>query len=155
MKRLITIVALLISMAAFPLDVQAAANCTIRTLVGVSFGAYNVFAAAPLTSTGSVSIRCVGIGAGLSPVSVLLSPGVSGSYQPRKMARSGETLNYNLFLDPNGGQIWGDGTSGTQFYRAMVSNNSPVNLTIFGRVPPGQDVAVGTYSDIIVLTVNF
>lgn len=155
MKRLVTIAALLVSAVAWSSEVQAAANCTIRTLVGVSFGSYNVFAAAPLTSTGSVSIRCVGIGAGLSPISVLLSPGVSGIYQPRKMTRSGETLNYNLFLDPNGGQIWGDGTSGTQIYSTMASNNRPVDLTIFGRVPPGQDVGVGAYSDIIVLTINF
>lgn len=155
MRRPVLLLVLVLLAVALPSVVQAAVNCQIRTLVGVNFGAYSVFAPSPLTSTGSLSIRCVGIGAGVSPISVSLSPGVSGSFQPRKMTKIGDTLNYNLYLDPNGARIWGDGTSGTQIYSAAVSNNQLVNLTIFGRIPPGQDVSVGAYTDTIVLTVNF
>jgi spore coat protein U-like protein len=71
------------------------------------------------------------------------------------MLRGQETLNYNLYLDPGGSQIWGDGTSGTQKFSATTSNNQTLNLPIFGRMPAGQDVSVGIYSDTIIATINF
>lgn len=132
---------------------EAAINCTITT-VGVAFGAYNVFASTALTSAGNVTIRCVGIGAGVDPVSVSLSAGNGGSFQPRRMFRGLDTLSYNLYLDAANTQIWGDGTGGSQRY-ASISNNRALTLTIFGHVPPGQDVSVGTYSDTIIATINF
>ena len=136
-----------------PLPALAAINCSIST-VGVVFGTYNVYAPAVLASTGSVTINCVGVGAGVDPVSVALSRGNAGSFQPRTMLRSGEPLNYNLYLDATGTQIWGDGTGGTQ-KSASVSNNRPVTITIYGRIPPGQDVSVGSYTDTITATINF
>lgn len=138
----------------FPQSAQAAVNCRINT-VAVAFGSYDVFSSSVLTSVGNVNIRCVGIGAGTSPISVSLNPGNSGNFQPRQMLRDSETLNYNLYLDPGGSQIWGDGTSGTQIFNAMTSNNQTLNLPIFGRIPAGQDVSVGIYSDTIIATINF
>jgi len=136
-----------------PLVGEAAINCTIST-VGVVFGSYNVFSATVLTSTGSVTIRCTGVGSGTDPVSVSLGKGNAPSFQPRQMFRGIEPLNYNLYLDAGGTQIWGDGTGGTQQF-AAVSNNNPVTITIFGRIPAGQDVTVGSYSDTIIATINF
>lgn len=138
----------------FPHSAQAAVNCRINT-VAVAFGSYDVFSSSVLTSVGNVNIRCVGIGRGTSPVSVSLSPGNSGSFQPRKMLMGSETLNYNLYLDPGGSQIWGDGTGGTQMFSATSFNNQTMNLPIFGRMPAGQDVSVGIYTDTIIATVNF
>ena len=133
--------------------VEAAINCTIST-VGVAFGFYNVFNSTVLTSTGSVTICCTGVGAGTDPVTVSLSKGNASSFQSRQMLRGIEPLSYSLFLDAGGSQIWGDGTAGTHQF-ASVSNNQPVTLTIFGRVPAGQDVSVGSYSDTIVATIDF
>lgn len=50
--------------------------------------------------------------------------------------------------------VWGNGTGGTLRYTS-VSSNRPITLTIFGRIPPGQDISTGTYSDTIVVTVDF
>ena len=136
-----------------PLPALAAVNCSIST-VGVVFGTYDVFVPTVLASTGSVTITCVGVGSGVDPVSVALSSGNAGSFQPRTMLRSGEPLNYNLTLDAAGTMIWGDGTGGTQRF-ASVSNNKPVTITIYGRIPPGQDVSVGSYTDTITATINF
>jgi len=136
-----------------PLVAHAAINCSITT-VGVAFGIYDVFSSAPLTSAGSVTIRCVGARPGLDPISVSLSSGLNGSFQPRRMFGGFETLTYNLYLDPGNTQVWGDGTGGTQQYTSVTSNR-PTTLTIFGRIPPGQDVSVGTYSDTIIATINF
>jgi len=144
----------LIMVLLLPHSAQAAVNCRINT-VAVAFGSYNVFSSSVLTSVGSVSIRCVGIGVGTSPVSVSLNHGNSGNFQSRKMFMGSETLNYNLYLDPGGSQIWGDGTSGTQMFSATSSNNQTMNLPIFGRMPAGQDVSVGIYSDTIIATINF
>jgi spore coat protein U-like protein len=39
----------------------------------------------------------------------------------------------------------------------MESNASgkPVTVTVFGRIPAGQDVAAGIYSDTIIVTIQF
>ena len=137
-----------------PLPALAAVKCSIST-VGVVFGTYDVFAPTVLTSTGSVTIHCVGVGSGVAPVSVGLSSGNAGSFQPRTMLRSGEPLNYNLTLDAAGTNIWGDGTGGSVHFSTSVSNNQTVNTTIFGRIPAGQDVSVGSYTDTIIATINF
>lgn len=136
-----------------PIPAMAAINCSIST-VSVAFGSYNVFASSALTSTGSVTIRCVGVGTGTNAVSIALSKGNSASFQPRQMFRGIEPLSYNLYLDAGGTQIWGDGTGGTKQF-ASISNNQTVVLTIFGRIPPGQDVSIGSYTDTIIATINF
>lgn len=138
---------------AIPAPAQAVLNCTVSA-VGVAFGAYDVFSSSPLASAGSVTVRCTGAQPGLNPISVSLSSGNSGNFQPRRMFRGFETLDYNLYLDPGNTQIWGNGTGGTLRYTS-VSSNRPTTLTIFGRIPPGQDISAGTYSDTIVVTVDF
>jgi len=48
------------------------------------------------------------------------------------------------------------GTGGTDNYTKFNPANSvDVNVTIYGRIPPQQDVRVGSYTDSIVATVNF
>lgn len=132
---------------------HAAFNCTIST-VGVAFGLYDVFSSTPLASAGSVTFRCTGARPGLYPISISLSSGNSGSFQPRRMIRGLETLDYNLYLDPGNTEIWGNGTGGT-LRHSTVSSDRPTTLPIFGRIPPGQDVSAGTYSDTIVVTIDF
>jgi spore coat protein U domain-containing protein, fimbrial subunit CupE1/2/3/6 len=129
----------------------ALASCTIST-TGVSFGTYDVFASAPLDSTGSVTYRCSDTG----PITVFLGKGGAATFNPRRMLKVSEALTYNLYLDASRTTIWGDGTGGSQAY----SNSSPVKnqnitVTIYGRVPAGQDVTAGSYSNTITATINF
>ena len=152
-SRWIILVAILAASWLAPLAAHAAVRCSVTT-VGVAFGIYDVFSSTPLISAGSVTVRCVGLGTGIELVSVALSTGGSGSFHPRTLFSGSDTLNYNLYLDAGHSQIWGDGTGGT-LRHVSVSNSRPVTLTIFGRIPPGQDVSAGTYSDTIVATVNF
>lgn len=154
-SRWILLVAILAASWLVPLAAHAAPRCSVTT-VGVAFGIYEVFSSTPLASAGSVSVRCVGLGSGIGLVSVALSTGGSGSFHPRTLFGGSDRLNYNLYLDAGHSQIWGDGTGGTlRHVSVSVFNNRPVTLTIFGRIPPGQDVSAGTYSDTIVVTVNF
>jgi spore coat protein U-like protein len=128
-------------------------NCTIST-VGVTFGSYNVFSPTPLNSIGSVTYRCTWfIFSG--QITVDLSQG-SGTYASRQMHRGTEPLLYNLYLNAAATQIWGNGTGGSQRYGPTTTpNGRNVTVNIFGRIPPGQDVTVGNYTDTIVATINF
>jgi spore coat protein U-like protein len=73
------------------------------------------------------------------------------------MLSGSERLYYNLYLDPGRSTVWGDGTGGTGQYSVSKTKNDWLNLNIpvYGRVPPAQDVAPGSYSDLIVVTVNW
>ncbi len=129
----------------------AMAACAIST-TGVNFGTYDVFATAPRDWTGSVTYRCTVT----SPLMIILDKGGATTFNPRQMRNGSKALNYNLYLDASRTIIWGDGTGGTHVYTdpAPVKNQS-VTVTIFGRIPAGQDVNAGSYSNTITVTINF
>lgn len=126
-------------------------SCTI-TAVGVSFGTYNVFSASPLDSTGSVSYACQGI-KNPDRITIDLSRGGASTFA-RRMLKGAEPLTYNLYLDAGHATVWGDGTTGTSRY-GPVQPLSSDTLTIFGRIPAGQDGSAGAYSDTVIVTINF
>ncbi|MBM3820677.1 MAG: spore coat protein U domain-containing protein [Acidimicrobiia bacterium] len=129
-----------------------AAKCTIVT-TAVAFGSYNVFSAAPVDSTGSVRFNCNG---GASNVHITVSRGQSTTYAQRTLRRASESLGYNLFLDAGRSTIWGDGTGGSQsYFGGNPPNNQDVTVTMYGRVPAGQDISAGAYSDSVSVTINF
>jgi spore coat protein U domain-containing protein, fimbrial subunit CupE1/2/3/6 len=149
-------VATMIWLVASVMPARAAVNCFWGVATGVNFGNYDVFSGATTTSNGSISFRCVGIGSGTANVSVDLSTGNAPTYAPRYMLSGAQRLNYNLYIDPFGFFIWGDGTGGTLEYGPFgVSNNQTVTLTVYGQIPAGQDLPAGTYNDTITATVNF
>jgi spore coat protein U-like protein len=131
-------------------EAQLGLSCTINT-TPVAFGDYNVLAGAPKTSTGTVTYQCT---LGVNIV-VTLSRGSSAVFDPRTMKNGAETLNYNLYREATFQTIWGDGTGGTQSYTALAALLVPVTVTVYGRVPAGQNVAAGAYSDSVVATIIF
>jgi len=131
---------------------RAEAACTVSA-VGVSFGTYDVFTAAPTTSTGTITYHC---GNADHNILVSISTGSSGTYVARTLNRSTETLSYNLYLDSAFATVWGDGSGVTGVYqKSNPPNNSDVALTVYGRITAQQDVTVGSYSDTVIATVNF
>jgi spore coat protein U domain-containing protein, fimbrial subunit CupE1/2/3/6 len=130
----------------------AQASCTI-SVTSVNFGSYNVFGGSATDSTGTVVYSCNNMA---HNVVITLSKGASSSFNPRTMTRSGETLNYNLYKDAARTTIWGDGTPGTSTY---TDNNPPngtnITVTVYGRVPSGQDVSAGVYSDTVSAVITF
>ncbi len=131
---------------------NAMAACTIST-TPVNFGNYNAFNPAPVDSTGSVTYACQSSD---KDITISLDRGGASTFNPRRMLKGSEALSYNLFLDAARTVIWGDGTGGTQIY--FDSNRPPrpsVTVTIHSRIPPGQDVTVGTYTNTITATINF
>ena len=131
---------------------QASASCTIST-TSVVFGNYNVFNGSALDSTGTVTYRC---NPQTQSIIISLSKGQSATYSPRKMNQGAENLTYDLFTNAGRTTIWGDGTGGTSVYSdPNPPKNIDVNITVYGRVPAGQDVSAGSYSDTVSATINF
>ena len=127
------------------------ADCSINT-TGVNFGPYNVFDSAPVDSTGSVRYQCSG---NTNSFTVAIGRGSSPTFTPRTLRSGADAMNYNLYLDAARTNVWGDGTSGTTLFTVSSSGGKAVTVPIFGRIPAGQDVAAGTYSDSIVVTIQF
>jgi len=153
LKRSIVAVAVA-SLALTAGPVHADIQCSIGSVSPVTFPVYDVFRGVPTDAQGSVTYSCRGVGQ--RTVTIDLSAGGAGQFNPRQMRASSEALAYNLFLDAGGGTIWGDGTGGTARYGPFQPpNNSPVVVPIFGRIPPGQNAAPGTYTDSVLLTLNF
>jgi len=126
--------------------------CTISA-VGVAFGNYNPFTPTPLDSAGSVIFNCNNFA---KNIVVTLGPGQSGAFFARAMTRAAQSLGYNLYLDAARTIVWGDGTGGTStYFTNNPPNNTNVVLPVYGRVPAGTDVNVGTYTDTVVATIQF
>jgi spore coat protein U-like protein len=148
-----------VSLAAAALFLLAAgpsdAACTVTT-TGVNFGDYDVFVTVPQDSTGSVTVSC-----DRNPptdVTIAIGPsGTTGGFLPRSLrnASAPDRLNYNLFTNASRSVVWGDGTSGTAtVVLRRVRRNRPQTATIYGRIPPGQNVSVGSYSDTLTVTIT-
>ena len=66
-----------------------------------------------------------------------------------------DALSYNLYIDAARSTIWGDGTGGSSTQTINMTGSHPSTLSIYGRVPPLQDVSMGSYSDSVMVTINF
>jgi spore coat protein U-like protein len=136
-------------------------NCT-ASAGGIAFGVYNPLSAVANASTGSLRITCNGSGTGSAnvTVNVSLSTGLSGSYATRKMFSGVQTLNYNIYWSTAYNQIIGDGSGGSFAgsagpFPVPAGGNNVATGTLYGLIPASQDVAPGSYSDVITVTVTY
>ena len=125
-----------------------AAKCTVST-TGLNFGTYDVFSTLNDDITATITVNCTN----KAPYSIWLSSG-SGTFASRTLTKIGSVLAYNLYLDPTHLTIWGDGTGGTGTFSGTGTGTN-VGTTVYGRIPARQNVAVGSYSDLITVTVTF
>jgi spore coat protein U-like protein len=131
----------------------ATAACSVAT-TSVNFGSYNVLSASPLDSTGSITVNCTSN----SNVVIAIGPSPnSGGFNPRKMklTTGSELLQYNLYTNSNRTLIWGNGANNTNTVNLIARKNRPVNRTVYGRVPPLQDVVAGAYNETLVVTITW
>ncbi|HEX7112095.1 MAG TPA: spore coat U domain-containing protein [Mizugakiibacter sp.] len=148
-----------------------AAQCSIQTS-GLTFGTYDPLAPAADAANGTLRLTCNAIKNkekrnGFS-ATVTLSAGSSGSYAARTLRTTADTLRYNLYLDAALTTVFGDGTGGSLAsslcYRGNrrdpcggsgLTSGTPHNVTVYGQIPAGQDVAPGGFIDNLVATVIF
>ncbi len=134
-----------------------AATCSIST-TALGFGAYdpvNANASSPLDGTGTVVVTCTS-GA---PAAVTLGQGANantGSTDALPLRRmkdaAGAFLNYTLYQDTGHTTIWGN-TALTSV--AQTGSGTASSVTVYGRIPAGQNVGSGSYADTVVATVTF
>lgn len=137
------------------LSSTAWAGCSVRA-PNLAFGAYDPLSGAAATTSASVVVTCDESPPPLVTLSLGRSAG-SGGFFPRRMRQDNgsDSLAYNLYADPFGALVWGDGSGGTVTRSWRVLRSRPWTPPIFGRIAPGQDVAAGTYSDTLTVTVDF
>ena len=113
-------------------------------------------------STGSLKVVCTGAGFGATTITVdvSLSPGLSGNYATRTMLSGSNVLDYNIYWSTAYTQIIGNGTGGSYAGSAgpitiIAGGSGQATGTMYGYIPPSQDVAPGGYSDVITVTVTY
>ncbi len=67
------------------------------------------------------------------------------------MASGAQRLRYELFSDPARTAVWNT----TSTVGGTATSIQPIPLTVYGRVPAGQGVGVGSYADAVQSTINF
>ncbi len=135
-----------------PVQAQVNANCNFTSSNTMDFLTYDTIAAGPLGGTVGLSVRCtrgatvtIGIDTGAH------AGAVAGS--TRAMANGANSLGYDFYQNATYTTLWT--TSGLGLYSYVAADNNPATVTIYGRVPAGQDVPAGTYQDTVQVTVNY
>lgn len=132
---------------------MARASCSLGG-AAVAFGTYDALSPLPFDTIGSMVFQC---NQKDHHVMIILSKGNSSSYATRSMVNGSQQLFYNLYRDTGRTIIWGDGSGGSQAYiiNNPQPNNRDITLPIFGRIPPAQNVKVGSYTDTITVTLTY
>ena len=136
-----------------PLPVFVSLSLTLLLTPGPT---NTVLAVGGATANTTVTIGCTIPIDLLTDFHVSLSAGNSLNPAAHVMKKGSIPLGYNIYTDGGYMTVWGDGTGGSvnQAFDSLLSLGS-VSFTGFGRLPQGQFVAPGLYSDHITVTVSF
>ncbi len=133
-------------------------QCRVNA-TSVRFGNYDSFSSTPSDTTGTISVSCT---SDVVKANVSMGPSaISGMFIPRRMKQSGgaDRLSYNIYTDVARTVVFGNGTGGTTNIRLQRPPGKPApwnqNIEIYGRIPPGQDVSVGSYADTLTVTLDW
>jgi spore coat protein U-like protein len=136
--------------SSFNVTSSVAANCSIST-VDITFGPYDPISGSDLNVNGSVTVACT---KGATTPSIALGMGNnSATTTPDNAMKNGgntDLLKYSLYQDSGYATRW-NGAS----MSIPASGKTGVPYTIYGKVLAGQDVSVGSYSDVVVATINY
>lgn len=134
-----------------------AVSCNVSTRPA-AFGIYNPLQSTPLTTTGEINVACACTGI-LDCVAfgyrIEVSPGQSGNTAAREMRAGTGRLQYNLYSDAALRSVWGSGSASVSMLYLLTLFGSKQTLTVYARIPPGQVVPAGAYSDNAAVTILF
>ena len=66
------------------------------------------------------------------------------------------TVDYNLYTDSGYSTLWGDGTTGATVAGTSTGGNTADSpITVYGQTAAGQNVPIGDYSDVVLVSVAF
>ena len=125
----------------------AAATCGLNTQ-GANFGSYDFQSSQNLDGVGHITVVCDTE----TTYTIALSPGLTGTFTSRIMQSGSHQLHYNLYVDLAHSGVWGDGTGNSMVVSGSGTN---VSYSIYGSIPAGQNPYVGSYSDVVTVTLSF
>ncbi len=140
------------SSASLNVSAEVTSNCQIA-ISNLAFGAYDPLAqhsTQQLDAAADVSMLCTRN----SRAAITIDIGRNSLGSSRSLAgATQQRVVYQLYRDSGRTQQWGDSTDGLQFVSEGI--HKPQQVTLYGRIPPGQEVASGVYTDVVTATVDF
>jgi spore coat protein U-like protein len=115
----------------------------------LDFGNYISGQASALDASGRISyVNCSG------RLTFELDGGQAGNVNARKMRSGDSELLYQIYQTSTRNSIWG---SGANAFILDLAGAAPVSgdVTVHGRIPGGQAVPGGSYTDIVNITLTF
>ncbi len=128
--------------------VEVVSTCTVSD-AELDFGTYVAGQTNSLDATAVLQVsECP-----VRSVRIELDGGGSGNVRNRRMQDgNGNTLAYQIYSDPGMKQLIGTGRNARSL---SVGTNNNASLTLYGRIPGGQVVDEGTYTDTVRVTMSF
>lgn len=127
----------------------------------LAFDNYDPAVPTPTDSASTVNVTAAVTGVGILVTlsyTVGLSAGSVGTIANRQMNGPGTTpLAYNLYTTNARGTVW-DSSNVSDSYSALATLGGtivPRSYTVYGRIPPGQYVAPGSYGSTITVTETY
>ena len=138
------------------LAVSASVSANCRLTAGtLAFGPYDpvvTHASTDLDVDGTFTVACT---KNAASVWIGMDNGLNYSGGRRmQIGATGNYLSYLLYKEGGRTNLWTDGLPANGVSYSPTSKD-PYTMTVYGRVAAGQDVAVGSYTDTVVMTVNF
>jgi spore coat protein U-like protein len=113
--------------------------------------AQNLYAQAVISGS-NVQLEC---SAGAS-LNILVGDGQNAAGGVRRMASSGNYVEYRLYTLPNGsGTEYTIGGGALDLSAVVPGDGSPFDLPIYGVVEPQAGLVAGSYTDLVSITLTF
>jgi spore coat protein U-like protein len=125
------------------------ASCTLEGGT-LAFGTYNATAGDATDSSAAIAYTCT---EGTN-ITVSLNDGdhAEGAGNRAMAGPGGTLLGYGLYKEDSRTNPWGAGP--VDGVTPPATSAGQQTLTVYGRIPPGQQAAPGAYSDIVQITLN-
>ena len=123
----------------------------------VDFGDYDPLVmnrTQPLDAQGSIGLHCTKN----TGVKLAIDAGSNAQGSDRYLSSGTDTLNYELYFDPYRTAVYGGSpfTLGADVMRSLgAASTTGYNRPVYGRIPGGQNVTPGDYTDTVTVTINF
>ena len=124
--------------------------CSV-TATDLAFGNYDASLGTPDVAQSTVTATCTS--GETYDIGLDVGTGTGATYAVRRMTNGANTLNYSLFRNAGHTNVWGESIGVDTV--AGTGNGSPQNIDVYGRIPAGQYVAAGAYSDSILVTLTY
>lgn len=134
-------------------SLASAAGCSIEG-GQVAFGRLDPLGRDAQQAIGTITLRCDG--AEGSVVRLGLGAGNSMRFEQREMSDGANRIRYNLYLDPAHERAFGDDSAGGNALSLAVPRGGvPMSVPVYAVITKGQVLRPGTYSDQIMVTIEF